>query len=51
MVVIDHVLANCGIFSVIGPHKLMGSGSIGRSGFVGVEMALLEEVCHCGSDL
>ena len=43
----------CGNLNVIGLiiHKLTGSGAIRRCGFVGVGMALLEEVCHCGGRL
>jgi hypothetical protein len=29
-----------------GPHRLIGSGTIRRCGFFGVDVALLEEVCH-----
>ena len=32
-------------------HNLIGSGTIRRCGFVGVGMALLEEVRHCGCGL
>ena len=28
------------------PHNLIGSGTTRRCGFVAVNMALLEEVCH-----
>ena len=41
----------CGSLNVIGSHKLIGSGTISRCGFVGVSVALLEEVCHCGGGL
>ena len=41
----------CGSLSVIGPHNLIGSGTIRRCGFVGVGMALLEEVCDCEGGL
>ena len=40
-----------GTLNVIGPHNLIGYGTIRRCGFVGVGMALLEEVCHCGCGL
>ena len=33
----------CGCLSAIGPHKLIGKGTVGRCGFVGGSMALLEE--------
>ena len=42
--------ACCGSLNVISSHKLIGS-SIRRCGFVGVGMALLEEVCHAGGGL
>ena len=38
----------CGSWNAIGPPNLTGSGTIRRCGFVGVGVALLEEVCHCG---
>ena len=41
----------CGSLSIIGPHKLMGSGIIRRYGCVGLGVALLEEMCHCGGEL
>lgn len=37
--------------NVIGPHNLIGSVTIRRCGFVGVGMALLEEVYYCGGGL
>ena len=37
-----------GSLNVNGPHKLIGSGSTRMCSFVGVDMVLLEEVCHCG---
>lgn len=40
-----------GSLNVIGPHKLIGTGSIRRCDFIQVGMALLEEVCHCGGGL
>jgi hypothetical protein len=30
-----------------GSHRAIKSGSVLRYGLVGVDMALLEEVCHC----
>ena len=33
---------------VVGPHKLKENGTTGKCGFVGVGMAMLEEVCPCG---
>ena len=44
-------VAVCGNLNIIGPHNLIGGGSIRMCGFVGVDMALLEEVCHCGCGL
>ena len=43
MVQQGRTFAVCGGLSIIGPHNL-----IGRCGFVGMGMALLEEVRHCG---
>jgi hypothetical protein len=40
-------LTVCGGLNVLGP----GSGTIWRCGLVGVVVALLEEVCHCGCEL
>lgn len=34
----------CGAFNMFGP----GSGTIRKRGLVGVDVILLEEVCHCG---
>jgi hypothetical protein len=51
-------VAVSGALSKYGLHRLMcvnawpmGSGTIRRCGFVGVCVALLEEVCHCGGRL
>ena len=41
----------CGSLNVIGPHKLIGSGTIRRCGLAGVGMVMSEEVCHCGGRL
>ena len=41
----------CGVLNVIGPHNLMGSGTIGRCGFIAMGIALLEEACLYGSGL
>ena len=38
----------CCSLNVIGSHKLIGSDNFSMCGFVGVDMALLEEMCHCG---
>ena len=37
----------CSGLNVFGPHNLIGSYTVGMCGFVGVDLALLEEVCHC----
>lgn len=36
----------CGSLNVVGPQKLLGSGTIRKCGFVGEGM-VLEEVSHC----
>lgn len=41
----------CGRLSVIGPHNLIGSDTIRSCGFVKLDMALLEKVCHCEGGL
>ena len=38
----------CGSLNVIDPHKLIGSGIIRRCDLIGVGVALLEEMRHCG---
>ena len=38
-------------FECTWPHKLIGSGTIMRCGFVGVGMILLEKVFHCQGEL
>ena len=45
------VNGGCGSLNVIAPHKLIGSGVIRRYSLVGVGVALLQEVCHCGNGL
>lgn len=40
-----------GSLKAIGPHNPTGSDMIKRRSFVGVGLALLEEVCHCGGEL
>lgn len=42
-------LSRCGSLSKNGFHKFIGSGKDRRCGFVGVGVALFEDVCHCGS--
>jgi hypothetical protein len=37
---------HCGSLNENGPHRFIESGTIGRCGFVGIGMALLEVVCH-----
>ena len=41
------IFTNCGGLNMLGP----GRGTIRRCGLVGVGVALLEEVCHCGHGL
>jgi hypothetical protein len=41
----DNGLNLCGGLNMLGP----GSGSTGRCNLVGVDVALLKEVCHCGN--
>ena len=36
----------CGSLNIIAPHKLIESSTIRRHDLVGVDMALLEKVCH-----
>ena len=50
-----HKYKHCGGLNRKGPYKLIdlnawspGSGTIRRCDFVGVGLALVEEVCHCG---
>lgn len=43
--------AQCDSWNVIGSHNHIGSGTIRSCIFVGVGMALLEEVCHCEDGL
>ena len=38
----------CSSLNVIVSHNFIASGIIRRCGFIGVHMALLVEVCHCG---
>ena len=42
-------LTPCGGLNRFGPHWPIGSGIIRRCGLIGVDVALLEEVCHCGA--
>jgi len=39
--------ACCGGLKMLGP----GTGTVRRCGLVGVGVALLEEVCHCGGGI
>ena len=38
----------CGNLNVIGHYNLIQNGMIRRCAFVGVDVALLKKVCHCG---
>ena len=42
---------DCSNLKVIGLHNLTGNGIIRMCGFIEVGMYLLEEVCHCGTEL
>lgn len=44
-------LGYCGSLNAINSHKLIERGTIRRCGYIGVDMSLLEEVCHCGGQL
>lgn len=35
---------------MFGPYNLTGSGTVRKCSFVGVAMAFIEEVRHCGAD-
>ena len=37
----------CGSLNVMGPPKIVGSGSTRKCSFVGIGVALLEKVFHC----
>ena len=45
---LKNVIWWCGSLNEIGSHNLIGSGTIKKYGFVGVSVALLKEVWHCG---
>ena len=49
---LQHPFVFCinGRLGLICPHDLIGSSTIRRGGFVGLGIALLEEVCHCGAN-
>ncbi|KAL6081794.1 hypothetical protein STEG23_030115, partial [Scotinomys teguina] len=40
------IQSTCGSLNVIGPNKITENGIIGKCGFVGMGVVLLEEVCH-----
>ena len=42
---------DCHYLNIIAPHTLIESGTLRRCVFVGVGVALLEEVHHCGGGL
>lgn len=44
------MIQECGSLNVFDTHNFTVGGTIRRSDFVKVAMALLEEVCHCGVD-
>ena len=39
-------VTHCGDVNENGPHGLIGIGAIRRCGLVGVDVVLLEDVCH-----
>lgn len=41
----------CSILNGSDPHKLLRHGNFRTCGFVGIVVALLEGMCHCGSGL
>ena len=45
------VITDCGTLNVISQNNLIGNSTSRRCGFIGVDMALLEEMCHCGVGL
>ena len=47
----EQSLHHCGSLRVISVHNLIRNDTIGRSGFVGLGMTLLKEMCHCGVTL
>ena len=42
------VVLVCGGLNENGPHRLIGSGTVGRFGLIGIGVTLLEEVCQGG---
>jgi hypothetical protein len=58
LLLISQPVQPCGNLSTNGPHRLMclnawptGSNTIRRRVLVGIHVALIEEVCHCGGGL
>lgn len=47
----DYELDSCGTLHVTGPHNFTMSVTIRSCFFIGVDMSLLEEVCHFGERL
>lgn len=47
----DFMISVCGSLNVIGPHNLVRSVTIRRYHCVGMSIALLEEVRHCGGGI
>ena len=48
---VGNYIPPCGSLNAIGLHNLIGSGTVRRRGFVGMGMALWEEVHHCRGKL
>ena len=44
-------MVECGSLNENGTHGLLGNGTVRRCGLIGVGVALLEELCHCGHGL
>ena len=45
-----YLYATCDSSNVLGPHNLIGSGTLRRCVLVGVDV-VVEEVCYCGGRL
>ena len=48
VIILLSVKADCGSLNENDPHRLRRSGTIRKYGLFGIEMSLLEEVCHWG---
>lgn len=45
------MITDCGSLNAISQNNLIGNSTIRRCGFIGVDMALLEEMCRWGVGL